>query len=389
MHVAFVLDFFNPQMGYASNFLPHELSKLGTRVTLVVAATSLKPYLDGDLECVSINLEQNIVRVKLSETLQIIGLPSRRTRIGVYLSQLSEVSKVEGFTVMQSFAITTSILNWRLFQISKKQNIALVLQDHTSKSVFHPNLRGKFYIKFFKTWVAPRYNRQVSRCYFPSPDIADIVVEHYGLSRELLFYEPLGVNSHWFHYPSPSEKSNSKLSLSMNALPTDKFIVLYAGRLTNAKGANLLAQAIGSLNEENSEIIGLFIGKGNPKEVAFIKAQPGCHVLGEQLASDLNKFYWAANLGVWPREGSTSILDALASGLPTVVRSGLTEPERRPFEELVFHEESVLDLARVISTQFANPSLPEMGRKASDLICQEHTWEKIAEKRYSYYLSIC
>lgn len=388
MHVAFILDFFNPNMGYASNFLPHELSQLGARVTLVVDANSLKPYIDGELNSVSIDRNQDIFRVKLSENLQIIGVPSRRTKIGVHLSHLSKVSKEECFTVMHSFAITTSILNWKLFQISKKQNIPLVLQDHTSKSVFHPNLRGRLYIRFFKAWVAPRYNRQISRCYFPSPDIADIVIEHYGISRELLYYEPLGVNSNWFHYPTSSEKINSKLLLSEYGLPTNKFIVLYAGRLTNAKGANLLAQVIGTLCKSNSKIIGLFVGNGSEKEIAYIKAQPGCYVLPMQHAKDLNKFYWAANLGVWPQEGSTSILDALASGLPAVVRSGLTEPERRPFEELVFNEGSVSDLARAISTQFANPALPELGRKASDLILQKHTWQKIAEKRYSYYLSI-
>ncbi len=388
MHVAFVLDFFNPHMGYMSNFLPRELSQLGARVSLVVDANSLEPYIDGELQYISIDRDQSIVRVKLSETLQIIGVPSRKTPIGVYLMQLGEVSNIEGFTVIHSFAISTSVLNWKLYRISKKLNIALVLQDHSSKSVFYPNLRGKLYIKLFKTWVAPRYNRKISRCYIPSPDIIDIVIEHYGISRELLYYEPLGVNTEWFHYPTPSEKRDSITLLSKNSLPTDKFIVLYAGRLTNAKGANLLALAIGSLNKENSEVIGLFIGKGSPKEVAFIKAQPGCHVLPMQLAKHLNEFYWAANLGVWPREGSTSILDALACGLPAVVRSGLTETERRPFEELIFQEESVSDLARVISTQFANPSLPELGRQASDLICQEHTWKKIAEKRYSYYLSI-
>ncbi len=388
MHVAFVLDFFNPHMGYMSNFLPNELSQLGARISIVVDANSLKPYIIGELKCVSIDRDQNILRVKLSETLQIIGVPSRKTPIGTYLSLLGEISKVEGFTVIHSFAISTSVLNWKLYRISKKLNIALVLQDHSSQSVFHPNLKGKLYIKLFKTWVAPKYNRQISRCYIPSPDIIRIVNENYGISSDLLYYEPLGVNTEWFHYPTPSERKDSRLILSENGLPTNKFIVLYAGRLTNGKGANLLALAIGAINKKNSEVIGLFIGKGNPKEVAFIKTQPGCHVLPMQLARDLNKFYWAANLGVWPREGSTSILDALASGLPAIVRSGLTETERRPFEELVFQEGSVSDLARVISTQFTNPSLTELGRKASDLICREHTWKKIAEKRYSYYLSI-
>jgi glycosyltransferase involved in cell wall biosynthesis len=104
-----------------------------------------------------------------------------------------------------------------------------------------------------------------------------------------------------------------------------------------------------------------------------------------QRAQDLNKYYWAADVCAWTREGSTSILDAMACGKVVIVRSGLTEPDRRLWPEFVFQEDSVADLARVILFASESKILSECGRYNSNHIVENFSWNKIAGERTTIY----
>lgn len=386
--IAFIVDFYAPYMGYMSNFLPGELSKLGVKVTIITRQDCLQPYLDAEIESQSIVSHCEYVEIVVSDTLRFFGVRGRSTSFGWWFSSLNEIFESQNFSVVQSFAITTSILNYQIFRIAKASNIPFCLQDHSSKSAFHPSPKGKLYIKFVRWMFVRKYNRYIARCYVPSPDIIDTVSNWYGVLPSLIHYEPLGVSEDWFHLPTEFEIGEAKELRKRLGVAEDKFVVLYTGRLTMIKGAPLLAEAIARINTLDKNVIGLFVGRGSEDEVSFIESQIGCTVIPMQNASDLPTYYWAADVGVWPRQGSTSILDAMACGLPAVVRSGLTEPERRPFEELIFEEDNLVDLQRVIMQLTSNPELKALGRASSEMILKNHTWKRIAQRRLEYYESL-
>ena len=388
LNIAFVLDFYSPHMGYVSNFLPQQISKLGVNVTIITKHDYLQPYLTGEIVSESVHWKGGYVEIVISDTLRFFGVRGRLTPIGWQFSNLKDIFGGENFSVVQSIVITTSILNYQVYRLAKKLNIPLCLQDHSSKSAFHSNFRGKSYIKFVKYVFARKYNNYIERCYVPSPDIIDVVSNWYGISHSLVYYEPLGVNDDWFHLPKQLDMDEA-MELRRNLdISKDRFIVLYTGRLTEKKGAPQLAIAISRIFKSNNRIMGLFVGKGNDDEISFIESKPGCKVIPMQKASDLPKYYWAANAGAWPREGSTSILDAMACGLPAIVRSGLTEPERRPYSELIFEEDNVEDLQRVIVQLESEPRLKLLGEKSSEMILKNHTWKRIAQQRVEYYESL-
>lgn len=388
VNLAFLVDFHDHNMGYMSNFLPEEISKLNFNVTILVPMKSLQAFERNELPSNRIENLREYKVVHLSDRFRLIGLDTFNTRIGLGFKNFKKVLHKEKFDVIQSFVISPGFLNLQLLFFKKRYNFKICLQDHTSESVFSPNIKGKFFLFMFKTLIAPFFNSNVERIYIPSPDIKRIVVDKYGLSPGLIYYEPLAVNSNWFRYPTDTERINAKLNVIQFGLPASSLIVLYAGKLNRKKGADFLAQTIGEIHKEHSNIFGIFIGSGTPEEIKIIENFPGCKVIPKQKASELNKFYWAADLSVWPREGSTSILDAMACGVPTIVRSGLTELERRPFTELVFEEDNQESLKSVILKNLYTYKSFDFGRRSSDLILNNHTWKMNAQKRASVYEQI-
>ena len=90
----------------------------------------------------------------------------------------------------------------------------------------------------------------------------------------------------------------------------------------------MLADAIALLVAAGDPFRGLFVGGGTEAEAAALRNSPGCQVVPFVPALDLPPYYWAADIGVWPRQESTSQLDAAAAGLPIILSDRITVLER-------------------------------------------------------------
>ncbi len=61
---------------------------------------------------------------------------------------------------------------------------------------------------------------------------------------------------------------------------------------------------------------------------ADLRNSAGCQVVPFVPARDLPPYYWAADIGVWPKQELTSQLDAAAAGLPIILSDRITVLER-------------------------------------------------------------
>jgi glycosyltransferase involved in cell wall biosynthesis len=383
--IVFLADFFDPEMGYISNFLPLEVSKLNAQVSIITSIEFLEKYTKGLVHSSEIEVTKNYTKVTLNPNLRIIGIKSKKYSLGFVFFNLKQILVSVKPDIVQSLIISNSISNLQLLWIGRKIEFKFFLQDHSSRSVFRPNAKGRMYNTFFKYALAPKLSKRIDKCFIPSPDIIDVVKENYGIVESKLFYQALGCQTDMFYYPGIQEKVVANSLRNELGINENSFMVLYAGRLTEGKGAFLLASAIELAAKSNPLIRGIFVGKGSPDEVATIESFKECRVIPMQRAQDLNKYYWAADVCAWTREGSTSILDAMACGKVAIVRSGLTEPDRRLWPEFVFLEESVSDLARVILFASKSNTLAKYGQYNSKHIVDNFGWNKIAKERTTVY----
>ena len=107
-------------------------------------------------------------------------------------------------------------------------------------------------------------------------------------------------------------------------ISSDDFVVVYTGKLGEAKGGKLLAKAFIEEFNVNKKIVLIVVGNtkgddyGNEVEELFSKSKNRIIRFPTQKYTDLPQFYQAADLSVFPKQCSLSFYDAQACGLPVI-----------------------------------------------------------------------
>jgi glycosyltransferase involved in cell wall biosynthesis len=124
---------------------------------------------------------------------------------------------------------------------------------------------------------------------------------------------------------------------------------------------------------------GLFIGHGVQAEA--IKAQPGCVVHPFVPVEELPLYYRASDIGVWPTQESTSMLDAAACGLPIVVNDTLVAVERIDGNGITYRLNDVDDMIRALLSLRDPASREKLGAVGAKRMVNEFSWTLLARRR--------
>jgi glycosyltransferase involved in cell wall biosynthesis len=139
-----------------------------------------------------------------------------------------------------------------------------------------------------------------------------------GLDREAIRLIPNGVDSRVFR-PVQDEQQKAGLRRELG-LPSDKPVILYAGRIERSKGVDVLLSAWRSLRRE-VEVELVLVGRRSAGPASLrIPSEPGLAV--REWTSEIGDYYQAADIFALPsfREGmSNAVLEAMACGLPAIV----------------------------------------------------------------------
>jgi len=99
----------------------------------------------------------------------------------------------------------------------------------------------------------------------------------------------------------------------------------------------------------------------------------------------LAPFYWAADVGVWPKQESTSQLDAAACGLPLIVSNRVAVVERVTGNGLLYDEADPDDLARKIVALDDPEVRQRMSAVGVEKVQRNFSWRRIAAERIDAY----
>ncbi len=158
---------------------------------------------------------------------------------------------------------------------------------------------------------------------------------------------------------------------------------IYTGRFTEGKGPIILAQAINYLQEQGKTYFkGLFVGTGSRDYELEISNNAGCGVHPFVQSSELVNFYHASDIGVWPKQESTSQLDAAACGLPIIISSAVEDIDRIKGNGYSYTHEDFKELAKQIERLQSPQIRTQMGRNGAEKIRKSYSWDFIAEQRY-------
>lgn len=182
----------------------------------------------------------------------------------------------------------------------------------------------------------------------------------------------------------PNRKKNRNLFNEKFGFQDLDNICIYTGRFTEQKNPLILAKAIEMLSEKHPHMKGLFVGTGEQEEE--IKKCRNCFITEFMPSNELPLLYQNSFLGVWPREESMSMLDAISCGLPIIVSDNVKAIERVEGNGMMYKENNHQDLADKIMYLIDSPQIyKEMSRIGALKIKENYSWDSIALKRIKDY----
>lgn len=177
-------------------------------------------------------------------------------------------------------------------------------------------------------------------------------------------------------------------------IPEDAFVVIYTGKLTEAKGGLLLAETF--REKFSKEVILVCVGTppnneyGKKVNKILDESQNRIIMFPTQKYQDLPKFYQMADLSVFPKQCSMSFYDAQACGLPVLSEDNNINVTRCSNNNgFNFKTGSIEDFRDKIEkiSNMGNEELSLYRDNAKKYIDNGYSYEQIA-KEYTRYLQI-
>jgi glycosyltransferase involved in cell wall biosynthesis/predicted metal-dependent phosphoesterase TrpH len=165
--------------------------------------------------------------------------------------------------------------------------------------------------------------------------------------------------------------------------------VLYAGRITHEKGADLLAEAFLAARERDPRLHLVLAGDGPERERLGERVGEHASFLGWQRGADLARTYASADVFLFPSATDTFgqvILEAQASGLPVlaVAAGGPLELVRDGVTGLL-RDADPGQLADALLTLAGSPALRARLAAAALGAVRERTWERALQRLAAGY----
>jgi glycosyltransferase involved in cell wall biosynthesis len=393
--VALLSEVFEKDMGYLPKLLSKYLARLGADVHVV--ATDLPPYHQMDAKerkeiyggfAADGGVVPNSVEAFQGFTLHIL----RHRKVFGYVQMVGLNAKLRA--IRPDIVQTTIAVGWLPLQAAYAMPLLgykLFTGNHHHASVF-PLAKKKtspwsyelLRCRIMRTLPGWLVSQATEKCYAITSDCADVAARFFGVPRKKIDVCPLGVDAELFRPVSNENDRADRLRLRQRLGFSDSDIVcIYSGRFTEDKNPLLLGKAVERLIHMGHPFRGLFVGNG--VQAQAIQACAGCVTQPFVPVHELGSFFRASDIGVWPTQESTSMLDAAACGLPIIANHTMSARERLEGNGLAYKLNDLEDLVRVL-LELRNPQSRErMGSLGASKMMRDFSWESIARRRLNDY----
>lgn len=379
-------------MGYLQSILPKYFARLGHEVhvvTMPFAAYYRDPRheeifrrFNPDPALAPGNIETlNGYTLHVLDAHQVLGY-MRMVRLQEKLRELApEVVQVLvsiGWTPLDAARWSRS-LNYRLFT-----------GNHNSMSTSRQALgldgsiarRGRAFLTRFIPGRLASFAAE--RCYAVTSDCAEIAWRYYGVQKHKVEVMHLGVDTDFFFPAQTAEDQKERTAVRAQlGFAPEEIVCVYSGKMTEVKNARILGQAVNRLREHGLPYSGLFIGDGPQRNE--IEDMPHCRVLDFMHYSKLGRYYRAGDIGIWPTNESTSMLDAAACGIPIIISDMVVYREHVEGNGLVCRVNDVDSLTDAMLELSSLERRREMGERGSQKMLTDFSWESVARRRVAHY----
>lgn len=379
--IVFVVDWHSDLMGYSDNYLPEAFARLGWQVHLVTSTREVF-YNRRNKKWYKRNLEKFLGKGKkkpgsyMSGQVVVHRLKSIELFGYIFLMKLCRTLREIEPQIVQSGEYWTG----PTFQIAKRNRTSRFLfttECHVHSSVFSQskwNSSLSYPRKSFAKYLATR----IDFCFPISDDSASIARNFFALPGDKSRVINLGTDTVLFHPLDNKGERRKILGFDPNS-----FICIYTGKLIESKGVHLLTRAVETLANKGHKIQAVLIGNGESAYLRQLKSDY-CKVFPYLPANKLADYYAISDIGVWPKQESTSQLDALACGLPIIISNRHGDPNRSENSGSTYSEGDYLALAEEIEKFiFDMEKLSNHSLCAREKALNKYSWDILVQEYVS------
>jgi glycosyltransferase involved in cell wall biosynthesis len=393
LKIVVVSGFYSTGMGYTENCLPKFLAKQGHDVHLLTSVYNVY----GNQADYSDTYEAFLGPARSSEgTFKVDGytvhrLPTRLVLGYIWLSSLSKTIKSLNPDVVHSIE-HGSIQTYKLAVLKLTQKFRLFTESHQHLSVvkrylLEPQFNLQKIIYYLtRTLPGSLAANAVECCYAISPDCAEVAERFFGVPSSKIRRQSLGSDTDLFRPAETGEEFAQRTAIRQKLNVDDnQLLCVYTGRFSEQKNPLMLAQAIDQLTKSGGSVKGIFVGSG--AQATAISNSENCAILPFMRHAELADLYRAADVAVWPREESMSMLDAASSGLPLIVSDRMGEPERINGNGLTYKENDQASMSAAIIKLQDNHMRAAMGKVGRNRMCDKFSWSLVTARINHDYLA--
>lgn len=393
MKVALLAETFPRNTGYFGVMFPKYLARLGADVHLLTL--DLPPY--WNVPSMRSHYEQLVGREWLvpGHVAAHDGYTVHVLRHEIRLGLMRMAGMAEKLRQLRPDVVySLSAIGWIALEAALLKPLLgyrLFTGSHTAASTF-PLFRAKLpwyapeRMKVFLTRAVP--GRLISlateRCYGPTVDCAEIAWRFFGVQRHKVGVMHLGVDTD-VYFPVNDDATRRERAQVRAELgfAEDEVVAIYTGKLTAEKNVGVMVRAVEAMRARGHRFRAFVIGEGPQRDE--IAAMPGVTILPYQSYDRLGRYYRASDIGVWPTNESTSMLDAAACGLPLVVSDGIVYRDHVDGNGIVYR---MNDLESLVATfeVLADPAQRQrLGAAGAAKMSRSFSWLEHARRRLAEY----
>ncbi|MFH0841796.1 MAG: glycosyltransferase family 4 protein [Bacteroidota bacterium] len=392
MRIVLINPCFSEGMGYIENCLPKALASLGHEVFLLTSTGQVyfnHPFYKATYkeflgESVVEPVEKQIDGYVLKR------LSFRLIAGKVLLKGLIKTIRQVDPDIVQTFD-PFSLINIQVILAKPFMHYKIFTGNHIMQSVFPLALSpgNKLILKRFlfyvtRTLPAKFFNVFIEKSFPITVDAWTISEKYYSIPVSKMRIIPLGIDTQLFQPPWTEQllkkKEDKRSEFGIN---NDEILCIYTGRFSEGKNPLCLAHAVALLRSKGEKYKGLFVGHG--VQLEKIRELDGCITLPFLKFSDLADIYLMGDIGVWPREESTSMLDASASGLPLIISNKVQATERINDIGYTYIENDVTSMSTILLKLRSQEIRKILGRKGVERMVSHYSWIRMAELRIEEY----
>lgn len=271
----------------------------------------------------------------------------------------------------------------RIARLKKKLgNFKLIYDDHMTFAASRSKMRILY--SLFKRTLSQLIQESADALVGVSHASKMFMHKKYGIPLGRITVVPLGADDELFKFDALARKDiRSKLSLNENDA-----VFIYAGKIVPVKGPHLLVEAALKLMKRHNNLKVILVGNGPQSYIDKMKLTIQSEGLEDKFIwhevvpnKELHKFYSAADVAVWPREASLSMMEAMACGLPIIISDRAEVTERVKHNNgLTYCGDDASSLAQQMEKLLDPKLIEQMGQNGKKLIEERLSWRIISKQ---------